>query len=91
MAYSRELRQEILRACDRNEGTRVVALRYGVSESWVRRVRQLGFRPVGEKQVGAAGLKVQCFEKELLPEGVAYLAEIGPVPHAQCGPARSGC
>lgn len=40
MAYSKELRQEILAACDRGEGTQVVALRYHVSESWVRRVKQ---------------------------------------------------
>lgn len=35
-----ESRAEILAACDAGEGTRVVAVRYGVSESWVRRVKQ---------------------------------------------------
>lgn len=35
-----EIRAEILAACDAGEGTRVVAVRYGVSESWVRRVKQ---------------------------------------------------
>ena len=35
-----EIRAEILAACDAGEGTRVVAIRYGVSESWVRRVKQ---------------------------------------------------
>jgi transposase len=38
--YSIELRGEVLAACDANEGTRVVALRFQVSESWVRRIKQ---------------------------------------------------
>jgi hypothetical protein len=38
--YSTELRGEVLAACDRNEGTRVIAVRFKVSESWVRRVKQ---------------------------------------------------
>ena len=35
-----EVRTQILRDCDAGEGTRVVALRFNVSESWVRRVKQ---------------------------------------------------
>jgi transposase len=38
--YSKELRREVLAACDRGEGTRAVALRFNCSESWVRRVKQ---------------------------------------------------
>lgn len=38
--YSKELRREILAACDRGEGTRAVALKFRCSESWVRRVKQ---------------------------------------------------
>jgi transposase len=38
--YSKEFRREVLAACDRGEGTRVVALRFQCSESWVRRVKQ---------------------------------------------------
>ncbi len=38
--YSTEFRGEVLAACDRNEGTRVVAVRFNVSESWVRRIKQ---------------------------------------------------
>jgi transposase len=38
--YSAEFRGEILKACDGGEGTRVVATRFNVSESWVRRVKQ---------------------------------------------------
>lgn len=39
-AYSREFRGEVLAACDGNEGTQAVALRFKVSESWVRRIKQ---------------------------------------------------
>lgn len=39
-AYSEEFRGEVLAACDRQEGTRVVALRFAVSEAWVRRIKQ---------------------------------------------------
>ncbi len=38
--YSAEFRGEVLAACDANEGTQAVALRFGVSESWVRRTKQ---------------------------------------------------
>ena len=37
---SAEVRAEVLAACDANEGTRVVAVRFKVSESWVRRIKQ---------------------------------------------------
>lgn len=40
MAYSKEFRGEVLAACDANEGTQAVALRFEVSESWVRRIKQ---------------------------------------------------
>ena len=39
-AYSKEFRRDVLRACDAGEGTRAVALRFDVSESWVRRIKQ---------------------------------------------------
>ncbi|MDZ4689527.1 MAG: hypothetical protein SH850_31000 [Planctomycetaceae bacterium] len=39
-AYSSEFRGEVLAACDAQEGTRVVALRFQVSESWVRLIKQ---------------------------------------------------
>lgn len=38
--YSKEMRREVLAACDRGEGTRAVALKFRCSESWVRRVKQ---------------------------------------------------
>lgn len=40
MIYSKEFRAEVLAACDANEGTQAVALRFDVSESWVRRIKQ---------------------------------------------------
>jgi len=40
MPYSKEFRGEVLAACDAGEGTQAVALRFNVSESWVRRVKQ---------------------------------------------------
>ncbi len=39
-AYSLDLRQRILDDCDRGLSTRVVATKYSVSESWVRRLKQ---------------------------------------------------
>lgn len=39
-SYSAEFRSEVLAACDRGEGTRAVAVRFKVSESWVRRIKQ---------------------------------------------------
>ena len=40
-AFSKEMRREVLAACDAGEGTRAVALRFRCSESWVRRVKQV--------------------------------------------------
>ena len=39
-AYDAGFREEVLAACDAHEGTRAVALRFKVSESWVRRIKQ---------------------------------------------------
>ena len=38
--YDADFREEVLAACDANEGTQAVALRFNVSESWVRRIKQ---------------------------------------------------
>jgi transposase len=38
--YSAEFRGEVLGACDAGGGTREVATRFNVSESWVRRIKQ---------------------------------------------------
>ena len=39
-AHSKEFRREVLSACDEGIGTREVALRFKVSESCVRRIKQ---------------------------------------------------
>ena len=38
--YSAEFRGEVLAACDANEGTHDVAVRFKVSKSWVRLIKQ---------------------------------------------------
>jgi len=38
--YSKEFRHEVLAACDAGGGTRAVAQQFGVSEAWVRRIKQ---------------------------------------------------
>jgi transposase len=38
--YSMDLRQRVLKDCDAGLGTRAVAQKYSVSESWVRRLKQ---------------------------------------------------
>ena len=39
-SYSKEFRRDVLLACDAGGGTREVAVHFGVSESWVRRIKQ---------------------------------------------------
>lgn len=39
-SYTAEFRSAVLQACDANEGTRVIAVRFAVSESWVRLIKQ---------------------------------------------------
>ena len=39
-AYSKEFRRDVLAACDAGDEKREVATRFGVSESWVRRIIQ---------------------------------------------------
>jgi len=38
--YTAEFRGEVLAACDANEGTHDVAVRFRVSGAWVRRIKQ---------------------------------------------------
>lgn len=40
-AYSQDLRDKVLNACDRGISTRHIARTFGVSDSWVRRVKQV--------------------------------------------------
>jgi transposase len=39
-AYSMDLRKRVLAACDDGHGTKQVAETFGVSSSWVRRLKQ---------------------------------------------------
>lgn len=39
-AYDAKFRAAVLAACDTNEERRVIALRFEVSESWLRRIQQ---------------------------------------------------
>lgn len=39
-AYSKEFRGEVLAACDAGEETHAVAIRFKVSDAWVRRIKQ---------------------------------------------------
>lgn len=39
-SYTAAFRAEVLAACDAKEGTRDIATRFQVSESWVRRIKQ---------------------------------------------------
>jgi transposase len=39
-AYSMDLRGRVLAACDAGHGTKEVATRFGVSPSWIRRLKQ---------------------------------------------------
>ena len=39
-AYSLDLRQRVIGACDAGKGTKAVAATFGVSASWVRRLKQ---------------------------------------------------
>ena len=59
-----EVRAEVLAAVDGNEGTRVVAVRFDVSESWVRRIKQR------RREVGQVDdqLVVEELDEEGLPE-----------------------
>ena len=38
--YSQEFRAEVLAACDADEGTRAIAVRFQVSDSWIRSIKQ---------------------------------------------------
>jgi transposase len=39
-AYSMDLRQRVIAACDRDESTKLVAQKFNVSPAWVRRLKQ---------------------------------------------------
>ncbi len=67
MAYSKEFRREVLAACDTGEGTRGVALRFRVSESRVRRVKQ-------ERR--ELGKTAPCATRQREPEWMVYREQL---------------
>ena len=66
-AYSREMRRDVLAACDRGQGTREVAGLFRVSESWVRRVKQ-------ERR--EQGKLAACTTRRRLPQWAPYAEPI---------------
>ena len=65
--YSKEFRRDVLAACDAGEGTRAVALRFNVSESWVRRIKQ---------QRRESGKTAPCTTRERTPRWRAIEPQI---------------
>lgn len=65
--YSKEFRRQVLAACDSGLGTREVALRYEVSESWVRRIKQ-------ERR--ELGKTAPLLTRNRIPEWAAYSERI---------------
>lgn len=66
-SYSKEFRREVLSACDDGGGTREVAVRFKVSESWVRRIKQ-------ERR--ELGKTAPCVTRNRIPEWAAYADQI---------------
>ena len=65
--YSKEMRRDVLAAGDAGEGTRAVALRFDVSESWVRRVKQ------ERRETGKVAAKTT---RKRTPQWAAYRQDI---------------
>jgi transposase len=73
-AYSIDLRERILQDCDAKMPTREVALKYRVSESWVRRLKQRR-RETGEVAPRRLGRKKPAAWLEYADELRACIAE----------------
>ena len=65
--YSKEFRREVLCACDSGQGTREVSIRFDVSESWVRRIKQ-------ERR--ELGKTAPCLTRNRTPEWAVYADRI---------------
>jgi transposase len=73
-SYSKEFRREVLSACDEGVGTREVATRFKVSESWVRRIKQ-------ERR--ELGKTAPCLTRNRIPEWAVYSDQILAIYDAQ--------
>jgi transposase len=53
-AHSLDLRQRVLADCDRGQGTKAVATKYGVSPAWARRLKQRRWETgeIGPRKLG---------------------------------------
>jgi transposase len=65
--YSKEMRRDVLAACDLGAGTKAVALRFKVSESWVRRVKQ---------EFRESGKTAPCTQRKRVPEWAKHAEQI---------------
>lgn len=66
-ARSQEYRREVLAYCDSGKGTREVALKFNVSESWVRRIKQ---------DRRERGKTAPCIKRKRRPEWAVYADQI---------------
>ena len=74
-AYSQDLRDRVLAACDRGMATKAIATVFAVSPAWVRRLKQRR-RETGEvapRKAGSPG--VPRFDRAVLAELVAEQAD----------------
>lgn len=74
-AYSIDFRRRVLALCDKGRSTREVASAFGVSESWVRRVKQVRREEgrVGPRRAG--GRRHGHFDASRLSQLEAWLRE----------------
>ena len=87
--YSKEFRRDVLAACDAGGGTREVALRFNVSESWVRRIKQER-RETGKTAPKVTRDRRRCWEpysEWILKPRLERYAATSPLP-AAFGPVK---
>jgi transposase len=68
-AYTREFRRGVLAACDPESEAREVATRFGVSESWVRRIKQ------ERRESGKVAAKTTCIRKRMWDDWSDWLTK----------------
>ena len=90
-SFSVEFRAEVLSACDRGEMTHDVALRFGVSKSWVRRIKQQRRETgqIGPKTAAPRQAKWRAWSEWLVAKLTAqldiYLRELQAAPQKERG------
>jgi hypothetical protein len=71
--YDAECRGKVLAACDTNEERRAIALRFNVSESWLRRIDR------ADRETGVAQLSLRKFTQR----AVRNASEARPMPRGR--------